>query len=51
MKRHWKNVLLTVLAAALLVGFAFLVTAPAADEEALAAYTESAGDDLSFLLD
>lgn len=51
MKKLWKDVVLTVLAAALLAGFAFLATAPAADEEALSGYTESAGDDLSFLLD
>lgn len=51
MKKHWKNVVLTVLAAMMLAGFAFLVTAPAADEDILAGYTEETGDDLSFLLD
>ena len=48
MRRHWTDILLTLLVAALLVGFAFAVPHPAITDDALEAYMNdgAAADDV-----
>ncbi len=54
MRKHLSDILLTLLVAALLVGFAFAVPYPAITDEALEAYMNddaAADDDYDFLFE
>ena len=54
MRRHWTDILLKLLVAALLVGFAFAVPHPAITDDALEAYmndSAAADDDYDFLFE
>ena len=50
--KHWKNILLTVLAAALLVAFAAALPSPSITDEARQAHmNEGVEDEYAFLFD
>ena len=50
--KYWKNILLTVLAALMLIGFAAAVPSPSITEEAREAHmNEGADDEYAFLYD
>jgi hypothetical protein len=50
--KNWKNILLTVLAAAMLVAFAFALPSPSITEEARQAHmNEGVEDEYAFLFD
>ena len=50
--KNWKNILLTVLAAAMLVAFAFALPSPSITEEAREAHmNEGVDDEYAFLFD
>ena len=50
--KNWKNILLTVLAAAMLVGFAFALPSPSITEEARENHmNEGVDDEYAFLFD
>lgn len=54
MRKHLSDILLTLLVAALLVGFAFVVPHPAITDDALEAYMNddtAADDDYDFLFE